>query len=138
MHYLSNAKPGDKVFGLVQGHLTIKSIVPEKYRIPGAAAITCENSKGKQFHYSMEGQPMWAFNYCDCRTLYRLEDVDLSDLDMATSPKLLSEKRIKKLLAKDKLQLRVPSGLWMDTDIIPKHLVDKALNNLHWHLFKEK
>ena len=98
MQYLSDAKPGDKVFGLVQGHLTIKSIVPKEYRIDGAAAITCTNSKGKEFHYTMDGLPAWALNYCNCQTLYKLEDIDLSDLDMSTNTKLLSKKKVLKLL----------------------------------------
>ena len=137
MGYFDNAEVGEKVFGLVQGNLTIVDVVPKDKRIEGFAAITCENKEGKQFHYTINGLPGWALGYCNCQTLYYPKDLDMTELDTTATCRVLSEKKIRKLLAKDELQIRCPSGVWMNTDVVPEGLIERALKKDNYHLFRE-
>lgn len=138
MNYFQNAKVGDKVFGLVQGHMKISNILPLKYRVDGFAAITCQNNEGEEFYYTMNGLPAWALNICNCRTLYYTHDISFEELDTRQNKKILSEKKVLKGIELGNIQFRVPSGIWIDVDSIPWGMVEKAISKSHWHLFRTR
>ncbi len=138
MDYFQDAKVGDKVFGLVQGHMEISNILPLKYRVDGFAAITCQNSEGEEYYYTMNGLPAWALNVCNCRTLYYTNDISFKDLDIRQNKRVLSEKKVLKGLELGDIQFRVPSGVWMDVDSVPWNMVEKAIGKSQWYLFRIK
>ncbi|MCK9162008.1 MAG: hypothetical protein RBQ81_07290 [Arcobacteraceae bacterium] len=131
MAYFDNAKVGDKVYGLVFGAGEIAQIFEDShYKL----MISFKN--GYEVPYTEDGIPGWG-NFKK-QTLYFKEDIDLSDVDFSPVSKVLSIKKIIKLRSKNKLQVRLPSGIWENTKIAESSYVEELLEKEKFHLFRKK
>lgn len=131
MAYFSNAKKGDKVYGLIFGKGKIINIFPDSYY-----SVMVEFKNGYEVPYTDEGIPGWG-NFKK-QTLFYRNDVDLSKEDFSPVGKVLSPKRIIKLREKKKLQVRLPSGLWTSVKKADSEYVEKILKKEKYHLFRKK
>jgi hypothetical protein len=131
MAYFSNAKKGDKVYGLIFGKGKIVNIFPDSYY-----SVMVEFKNGYEVPYTDEGIPGWG-NFKK-QTLFYRNDVDLSKEDFSPVGKVLSPKRIIKLREKKKLQVRLPSGLWTSVKKADSEYVEKILKKEKYHLFRKK
>ncbi len=131
MAYFSNAKKGDKVYGLIFGKGKIVNIFPDSYY-----SVMVEFKNGYEVPYTDEGIPGWG-NFKK-QTLFYRNDVDLSNEDFSPIDKVLSPKRIIKLREKKKLQVRLPSGLWTSVKKADSEYVEKILKKEKYHLFRKK
>lgn len=131
MSYFKKAKIGKKVYGLVFGPGEISQVFEEShYRI----MVTFEN--GYEVPYTEDGIPGWGnFNK---QTLFYKNDIDLTAVDFAPVTKVLSIKKIIKLREKNRLEVRLPSGIWSSTKKCPKKYIETLLENESFHLFREK
>ncbi|NLO17529.1 MAG: hypothetical protein GX118_04995 [Arcobacter butzleri] len=131
MAYFDNAKVGDKVYGLVFGAGEIAQIFEDShYKL----MISFKN--GYEVPYTEDGIPGWG-NFKK-QTLYFKEDIDLSEVDFSPVSKVLSIKKIIKLRSKNKLQVRLPSGIWENTKIAESSYVEELLEKEKFHLFRKK
>ncbi|MGW8169902.1 MAG: hypothetical protein ACWGHH_07860 [Sulfurovaceae bacterium] len=131
MAYFSNAKKGDKVYGLIFGKGKIINIFPDSYY-----SVMVEFKNGYEVPYTDEGIPGWG-NFKK-QTLFYRNDLDLSNEDFSPIDKVLSPKRIIKLREKKKLQVRLPSGLWTSVKKADSEYVEKILKKEKYHLFRKK
>lgn len=104
--YFNQAKESDSVYGLVFGKGKITKVFDENsfYKI----MVSFEN--GYEIPYTGDGIPKWG-NFSEQTVFYR-DDVDLVNVDFTPTDKLLSFKKIIKLRDRNKLEVRLPSGIW--------------------------
>ncbi|MBN2721834.1 MAG: hypothetical protein JXQ77_03350 [Campylobacterales bacterium] len=131
MAYFSNAKKGEKVYGLIFGKGKIVNVFPDSFY-----SLMVEFKNGYEVPYTDEGIPGWGdFKK---QTLFYRNDVDLSNEDFSPIDKVLTPKKIIKLREKKKLQVRLPSGLWTSIKKADSEYVEKMLNKEKYHLFRKK
>ncbi len=131
MAYFSKAKVGEKVYGLVFGKGRIVEVYPDSYY-----ALMVEFDNGYQVPYTEDGVPGWG--RFKRQTLFYRDDVDMSKADFSPVDKILSPKKIIKLREKNKLQVRLPSGLWVNVKKADSDYVEGLLESEKYHLFRKK
>ncbi|MBD3790259.1 MAG: hypothetical protein IE885_07875 [Campylobacterales bacterium] len=131
MAYFSNTQEGDQVYGLIFGPGKIINVFPDSFY-----SIMVEFKNGYEVPYTDEGVPGWG-NFKK-QTLFYRNDVDLSSEDFSPVDKVLSPKKIIKLREKNKLQIRLPSGIWKNIKKADPEYVEKLLKKEQYHLFRKK
>ncbi len=131
MAYFDNAKVGDSVYGLVFGAGEISQIFDNShYKV----MVSFKNDY--EVPYTEEGIPGWGnFNK---QTLFYKNDIDLTDVDFSPVSKILSVKKIIKLKEKNKLQVRLPSGVWKSVKKAEPQYVERLLEKEKHHMFRKK
>ncbi len=130
MAYFDNAKVGDKVYGLVFGKGKIVAVFEDSFY-----SIMVEFKNGYEVPYTADGVPGWG-NFKKQTVFYR-NDVDLSKEDFSPVLKVLSEKDIIKLREKDRLEVRLPSGIWKNYKKADPEYVEELLEEDQLHLFRK-
>lgn len=130
MAYFSEAKIGDKVYGLIFGKGKIVEIFPDSYY-----SLMVEFKNGYEVPYTDEGIPGWG-NFKKQTMFYR-DDIDLSNEDFSPVDKVMSYKKIIKLRSKNKLEVRLPSGIWRKVKKADEQYVEKIIKKEKFHLFRK-
>ena len=131
MAYFSKAKKGQKVYGLVFGKGKIKEVFPDSHY-----SIMVEFDNGYEVPYTEEGVPSWG--KFKKQTLFYRDDIDLSKEDFSPVDEVLTPKKIIKLRNKNKLEVRLPSGIWKSISKADKEYVEELLEDEKYHLFRKK
>jgi hypothetical protein len=131
MAYFSDAKIGNKVYGLIFGKGKIVDIFPDSYY-----SIMVEFKNGYEVPYTDDGIPGWG-NFKK-QTLFFREDVDLCNEDFSPVDKPMAYKKIIKLREKKKLEVRCPSGIWTNAKKVDDEYIEKILKKDKYHLFRKK
>jgi len=131
MAYFSDAKIGDKVYGLIFGKGKIVDIFLDSYY-----SIMVEFKNGYEVPYTDDGIPGWG-NFKK-QTLFFREDVDLCNEDFSPVDKPMAYKKIIKLREKKKLEVRCPSGIWTNAKKVDDEYIEKILKKDKYHLFRKK
>lgn len=132
MSYFDKVKKKDKVFGIVFGEGKVINVWEDSYY-----AFEVEFKTGDVVPYTNEGIPGWN-SAMDFQTLFYAKDIDLVDIDFKPSVKTLSIKKIIKLRDKKKLEMKCPSGIWVDSVKCPYSVVEDYVSNEKYHLFRKK
>jgi len=131
MGYYDKAKVGQKVYGLVFGRGQITKVFEDShYKI----MVTFKN--GHEVPYTEEGVPGWG-NF-KSQTLFYRNDVNMGKADFSPVTKVLSIKKIIKFREKGILEVRLPSGMWINSKKADQEYVEMTLENEHYHLFRKK
>ncbi|PLY16482.1 hypothetical protein CVO_06485 [Sulfurimonas sp. CVO] len=131
MAYFDNAKVNDEVYGLIFGPGKIIQLFDNShYR------VMIEFKNGYEVPYTEDGIPGWG-NF-DKQTLFFKDDIDLTDVDFSPVSKVLSIKKIIKLKEKNKLQVRLPSGVWKNVKKAESQYVERLLEKEKYHMFRKK
>jgi len=125
--YFKNVKIGDRVFGTVFGEGKVINVLGNDNHY----TFEVKFKNGYQVHYTEEGIPNWG-NFNE-QTLFYKEDIDKNDFE-----DIMSYKKISKLINKNKLKIRVPSGEWKSVEKVDKNYLETVLMNKMLFLFKEK
>jgi len=64
--------------------------------------------------------------------------VDLCNEDFSPVDKVIAPKKIIKLREKKKLEVRCPSGVWMNAKKVDDEYIEKILKKEKYHLFRKK
>ncbi|RRS29860.1 MAG: hypothetical protein P794_09425 [Epsilonproteobacteria bacterium (ex Lamellibrachia satsuma)] len=131
MAYFSKAKKGDKVYGLIFGKGKIVNVFPDSFY-----SVMVEFDNGYEVPYTDEGIPGWG-NFKKQTMFYR-KDVDLSNEDFSPVEKVLSAKKVIKCREKNRLEVRMPSGIWKNVKKADPEYVEKLLKKEQYHLFRKK
>jgi len=131
MAYFKKAKIGDKVYGLIFGKGKISEVYPDSFY-----SIMIEFDNGYEVPYTDEGIPSWG-NFKKQTMFYR-KDVDLTDADFSPVEKVLDPQEIIKLREKKKLEVRLPSGIWVNVKKADEVYLESILRREQYHLFREK
>ena len=131
MAYFSKAKKGDKVYGLIFGKGKIVDVYEDSFY-----SVMVEFDNGYEVPYTDEGIPSWG-NFKKQTMFYR-DDIDLCNEDFSPIDKVLAPKKIIKLREKNKLQVRLPSGIWKSIKKADPDYVENLLSTEQYHLFSKK
>ena len=130
MAYFDKAKVGDKVYGLVFGRGKIVEVFENSFY-----SLLIEFKNGYEVPYTADGIPGWG-NFKK-QTMFYKNDVDLSKADFSPVLEVLDAKQIIKLREKDRLEIRLPSGIWKDHKKADLEYVEEMLENDQLHLFRK-
>ena len=131
MSYFKNAKVGDKVYGLIFG----KGKITDYYKDSHYEIMVTFNN-GYEVPYTIDGVPSWG-NFKK-QTCYYRKDIDLVQIDFSPITKILSDKKIIKLREKEMLEVRLPSGAWVNIKKCPDDYIEDICQNENYHLFRKK
>ena len=131
MSYFDNAKKKEKVFGMVFGAGEISEVYEDSHY-----KIMVEFKNGHQVPYTEEGIP-GSYNFKE-QTLFYKNDIDLTELDFSAITKVLSPKKIIKFRENKKLEVRLPSGVWVPFNKSSKQYGEEMLEAGRYHLFRKK
>ncbi len=129
--YFHKVKKGDKVFGLVFG----KGQVVKVFDDDSFYKFIVEFKNDYEVPYTIEGIPGWG-NF-DKQTLFYKKDIDLSKFDFSANEKVLTPKKIIKLREKNKLEVKLPSGIWTNCIDCANDYVESLLLKESYHLFRK-
>ena len=133
--YFNEVREGDKVFGLVYGKGQVIYSLGEN-QIQGFYSFEVEYQNGQRVYYTDEGIPNWC-STLDFQTVFYADDIDMCELEIEPASKVLSAKKIIKYRDKKVLEMRCPSGVWIDVEKCPGNLVESTLENAQFHLFRK-
>lgn len=131
MGYFKNAKKGDKVYGLIFGKGKIAKVLPDSFY-----TLIIEFDNGYEVPYTEDGIPGWG-NF-KRQTMFYRDDVDLCNEDFSPVEKVLAPKKIIKLRNKNKLEVRLPSGIWKNIKKAEPAYIENLLEKCQYHLFRKK
>ena len=131
MSYFKKIKKGTEVFGLVFGKGVVSNIIPDSYY-----SIFVEFNNGSEVAYTEEGIPNWG-NFNE-QTLFFKDDVCLEDVDFYPIDKILSKKKIIKLRELELLEIRFPSGIWGNVNLVDEYYLRNILEKEKYHFFRKK
>lgn len=130
MAYFENVKVGDVVYGLVFGPGVVNEVFED-----GFYKIIVSFKNGYDIPYTIDGIPKWG-NF-DSQTVFYKNDIDLTEVDFSPVKKVLSPKKIIKLRDKNRLEVRLPSGIWCNLNKCATDYVEKLLTKEKFHLFRK-
>lgn len=131
MAYFDNVKVGEKVYGLVFGQGKVTKVFDESYY---KFIVAFKN--GYEVPYTDEGIPGWG-NF-KSQTIFYRSDIDLTKADFSPTNKVHSAKKIIKLREKKQLEMRLPSGIWMNVKKVDTSYIESALEDEKYHLFRKE
>lgn len=129
--YFENVKEGDRVFGLIFGIGSVRTVMNGFYKFE----VQYEN--GQVVPYTDEGIPSWNVHLNE-QTVYYKGDIDLYNFDAVPVNKVLTPKKIIKYRNSGLLQLRCPSGLWRNVKDCPTDLQSAYLEDAKFYLFRKE
>lgn len=129
--YFSNVKEGDQIFGLIFGLGNVKTVWGDGYY-----KFEVEFKNGFIVPYTEDGIPAWN-SKLDFQTIYYKSDIDITNLDISPSEKVLTPKKIIKLRNKGKLEIKCPSGIWQSVSNFPSYIMETYLEEGKLHLFRK-
>lgn len=131
MAYFDDVKVKDKLYGLVFGAGKVSQVFEDSHY---KMMITFKN--GYEVPYTEDGIPGWG-NFKK-QTIFYKNDIDLTKIDFGPVTKVLTPKKIIKLREKQKLEVRLPSGIWTECTKCIKDYIEEMLENENYHLFRRK
>ncbi len=131
MAYFKKAKIGRKVYDLIFGKGKIVEVFDESHY-----KVMVEFKNDYQIAYTEEGIPNWGF--FKNQTIFYKKDIDLSKEDFSPIEKILSAKKIIKFRDKNKLEVRLPSGIWKNAKRVEEDYIEALCKKEYYHLFRKK
>lgn len=131
MSYFKKVKKGDKVYGMVFGKGKVTKVFDESHY---KMMVTFKN--GHEVPYTEDGIPGWG-NFKK-QTLFYKNDIDLTSVDFSPVEKVLTPKKIIKLREKEKLQVRLHSGIWSECTKCIEDYIEEMLEKENYHLFRKR
>ncbi len=131
MAYFDDVKEKDKLYGMVFGAGKVTKVFEDSHY---KMLVSFKN--GYEVPYTEDGIPGWG-NFKK-QTIFYKKDIDLTKVDFTPVDKVLSPKKIIKLREKKKLEVKLPSGIWINCNKCVKEYVEELLENEKYHLFRKK
>ena len=131
-------KVGDEIYSVVFGLGRVIFVLAKSLRVDGYYVFEVEYNNGQKTHYTEDGRPGWCKDINNCtRTIHYKCHVNFDDLDTKVEKKVLKKHMIDKFRNNDTLEMMSPAGGWIDASLMPDIMVDNAINNGEYHLFRE-
>jgi len=127
-------KVGDSVYGTIYGLGEVSKVLAND------SFYTFEviyDKNNQSIFYTKEGIPSWAGRDVQNQTIFYKSEIDLFDYDFDPIDQVLTPKKILKLKIKKRLEMKCPSGIWVDVLKCPEDLFEFNVMNERFHLFRE-
>ena len=131
-------KLDDEMYSVVFGLGKVVFALAKSLRLDGYYIFEVEYDNGQRVHYTEDGKPGWCkdINHC-AKTIYYKYEVNFDELDTKGKSEMLSKHKIEKLRNEDILEMMSPAGGWIDADLMPDIMVDNAISNGEYELFRK-
>jgi hypothetical protein len=131
--YFSDVKVDDEVFGLIYGRGFVRTV------LDGFFKFEVEYENGQVVPYTEDGIPGWNTKL-DFQTVAYAKDINFSDFDFSEkfTEEELGAKKIMKYRMKGKLEVKCPSGIWVDSKRCPFDIIESYIEDRKFYLFREK
>jgi len=138
MEKFANVTLNDEIYSLVFGLGKVIFVLTKPLRLDGYFIFEVKYNNGQRVHYTADGKPNWCQDINNCtKTICYKREIDFDDLDTKVKKKVLKKSKIKKLRSKDALEMMSPAGGWVDANLMPDIMVDNAIGNEEYHLFRK-
>jgi len=138
MNKFTDIKLDDEMYSVVFGLGKVIFVLSKSLRLDGYYVFGVDYENGQRVHYTEDGKPSWCRDMNNCtKTVYYKHEVNFDEVD--TDPKScnLTKHKIEKLRYDDALEMMSPAGGWIDASLMPDIMVDNAINNEEYHLFRK-
>ena len=139
MNKFEDIKLNDEMYSIVFGLGKVIFVLAKSLRLAGGYYVfEVEYENGQRVYYTVDGKPSWCKDINNCtKTVCYKHEVDFDEVDTSEDVKPLTKHKIEKLRLDDKLEMKSPAGGWIDANLMPDVMVDNAINNEEFHLFRE-
>ncbi len=138
MTKFTDVKLNDEMYSVVFGLGKVVFVLAKSLRLDGYYVFEVEYSDGRRTHYTEDGRADWCKDINKCiKTIYYKHEINFDDIDTTQKGKVLPKYKIEKLRSEDSLEMMSPAGCWIDADLMPDIMVDNAINNGEYHLFRK-
>ena len=138
MERFTDIKVNDEMYSIVFGIGKVIFVLAQTLRLEGCYAFEVEYGNGEKVYYTEDGRPSWCKDLNKCtRTVYYKDEVNFDDLESGPRKKALKKHQIDRLRYMDTLEMLSPAGAWIDANLMPDVMVDNAIENGEYHLFRE-
>ena len=138
MTKFTDIKLGDEMYSVVFGLGKVIYVLDKPLRLDGYYAFEVEYESGEKVHYTEDGRPGWCKDINKCaKTIHYKHEINFDELDTKAEEEILKRHVIDKLRDKYTLEMMSPAGGWIDASLMPDIMVDNAINNGEYHLFRE-
>ena len=138
MPKFKDIKLDDEMYSVVFGLGKVVFALTKSLRLDGYYVFEVKFNNGQRVHYTEDGKPGWCKDINKCsKTIYYKNEVDFDDLDTKIKNKVLKKHIIEKLRDDYTLEMMSPAGGWIDASLMPDIMVDNAINNGEYELFRK-
>lgn len=139
MNKFEDIKLGDEMYSIVFGEGKVRFVLAKSLRLDGYYVFEVEYDNGQRVYYTVDGKPSWCKDMNKCtKTVCYKHEVNFDEVDRSEDVTPLTKFKIEKLRFDGLLEMRSPAGGWIDATLMPDVMVDNAVNNEEYHLFREK
>ena len=138
MAKFTDIKLNDEMYSIVFGLGKVIFVLTKPLRVDGYFVFEVKYDNGQRVHYTEDGKPNWCqdINYCT-KTIYFKKEVDFDERDTKPKRKILKKHKVDKFRYEDTLEMLSPAGGWINAKLMPDIMVDNAINNEEYHLFRK-
>jgi len=138
MEKFTDIKLNDEIYSVVFGLGKVIFVLTKSIRLDGYFIFEVKYNNGQRVHYTEDGKPNWCQDLNNCsKTIYYKDEVNFDDLDSKVKKKVLKKNKINKLRSEDALEIMSPAGGWIDANLMPDIMVENAIENEEYHLFRK-
>jgi hypothetical protein len=138
MGKFTDVKMKDEIYSVVFGLGKVIFVLAKSLRLEGYYIFEVKYNNGQRVHYTDEGKPNWCQDINNCsKTICYKHEVDFDDRDTKVKKKVLKKNKIIKLRSEDSLEIMSPAGGWVDVNLMPDIMVENAIGNEEFHLFRK-
>ena len=138
MGNFTDIKLNDEIYSVVFGLGKVIFVLTKPLRVDGYFIFEVEYNNGQRVHYTDDGKPNWCQDINNCaKTIYYKYEVNFDDLDTKVKKKILKKSKINKLRQNDTLEMMSPAGGWIDANLMPDIMLENAIRNEEYHLFRK-
>ena len=138
MTKFTDIKLNDEMYSIVFGLGKVVFVLTKSLRLDGYFVFEVEYDNGQKVYYTEDGKPNWCRDINNCtKTIFYKHEVNFDALDTKPKRKILTKNKINELRYNDTLEMMSPAGGWIDANLMPDIMVDNAINNEEYHLFRK-
>ncbi|MEA3369787.1 MAG: hypothetical protein U9Q40_00435 [Campylobacterota bacterium] len=138
MTKFTNIKLDDEMYSVVFGLGKVIFVLAKSLRLDGYYVFEVEYENGQKVHYTEDGKPGWCKDITKCmQTTYYKYEINFDELDTKSKNSRLKKHQINDLLDNDLLEMQSPAGGWIDANLMPDIMLENAINNGEYHLFRK-
>jgi hypothetical protein len=138
MHKFEKIKLNDEIYSIVFGLGKVVFVLAKSLRLEGYYIFEVEYENGQKVFYTEDGRPNWCQEKKKCiMTICYKKEVNFDKVDMTPKKKILKKQKIAKLRYEESLEMMSPAGGWIDANLMPNIMLDNAIANEEYHLFRK-
>jgi len=139
MERYEDVKQEEEMYSVVFGLGKVIFVLAKSLRLDGYYVFEVEYENGQRVYYTEDGRPSWCRDMNKCtKTVYYKSEVNFNEVDTSSESAPMTKFKIDKLRFDDALEMKSPAGAWIDANLMPDVMVENAINNEEYHLFRQK